>query len=64
MSYTPIQTTEVKLTSGASLWEATTKIGVLPCKVIAKTEKEAIFKLQSYINQHGFKPSEVVCKTQ
>lgn len=64
MNYTPIQTTEVKLPSGATLWEATTTIGVLPCRTLGETEKEAVLKLQGYINQHGFKPSEVVCKTQ
>lgn len=56
MNYTPIQTTEVKLPSGATLWEATSTIGVLPCRTLGETEKEAVLKLQSYINQHGFKP--------
>jgi len=52
LNHTPIQTNEVKLTSGASLWEATTTIGSLPCKVVSNTEKEAIRLLQSYINRH------------
>jgi hypothetical protein len=51
MKHTPIQTTEVKLTSGKSLWEATTTIGILPCKVVSNTEKEAIRLIQSYINR-------------
>lgn len=60
MNYTPIQTNEVKLPSGTSLWEATTKIGVLPCKVINHNKDEAIRIMKAQVAQHcGLKSSEV-----
>lgn len=61
MNYTPIQTTEVKLPSGASLWEATTTIGVLPCKVINHNKDEAIRIMKAQVAQHcGMKSNEVI----
>jgi len=58
LKHTPIQTNEVKLTSGASLWEATTTIGILPCRITNECERMAVRWLQDYIKRTTGKEAE------
>jgi len=59
LKHTPIQTAPVKDAKGnIHRWEATTTIGILPCRIVNEDERMAVRWLQDYIKRTTGKEAE------